>query len=195
MKFRSTTTVNDAMGQTSTMNSSIKPIYPGIKLIGTAYTVQCQPGGIITCHKALAKVPSGSILVVNGYGDSTGAVWGGLMSLEAIQRGVKGIVVDGAVRDISTIKELDFPTFARHVTPRVGKNKVVGSLEVPIACGGVTVNTGDLIIGDDDGIVVIPKDSIQEILEKADMIDKKEDVIAEKVKKGANIGDLLGLND
>lgn len=86
MKFRATTTVNDAMGQTATMDYGIRPIYPGIKLIGIAYTVHCQPGGIITCHKALKSVPKGSILVVNGYGDPNGAIWGGLMSLEAIQK-------------------------------------------------------------------------------------------------------------
>src|SRR5690606_8959206 len=112
MKFRPSTTVNDAMGQTGTMDSGIKPIYSGVELIGTAYTVQCQPGGIITCHKALSKVPGDSILVINGYGDSTGAIWGGLMTLEAIQKGVKGVVIDGAVRDASTIRDLGFPTFA-----------------------------------------------------------------------------------
>lgn len=109
-------------------------------------------------------------------------------------KNVKGIVVDGAVRDSSTIRELGFPTFSRFVTPRVGKNRVIGNLEVPIVCGGVIVNTGDLIIGDDDGVVVVPKDSIDEVLEKADMIDKKEDEIAEKVKKGANIGEILGIS-
>ena len=69
MKFRPSTTVNDAMGQTATMDSGIRPIFPGIELIGTAYTVHCQPGSLITSHKALSKVPSGSIVVINGHGD------------------------------------------------------------------------------------------------------------------------------
>jgi len=193
MQFRSSTTVNDAMKQVGTMHHSIKPVYSGIELIGTAFTVYCQPGGIITCHKALAEAPKDSILVIDGHGYPNDAIWGGLMSIEAKEKGFKGVVIDGAIRDLQTIKELEFPVFARNSTPRVGKNKELGTLGLPISCGGTVVNTGDLIIGDDDGVVVIPQDNIQDILQAADNIDEKEDEIAEQVKKGGNIGQILGL--
>lgn len=195
MQFRSSTAVNDAMKQVATMHHSIKPVYSGIELIGTAFTVYCQPGGIITCHKALAEAPKDSILVIDGHGYPNDAIWGGLMSIEAKEKGFKGVIIDGAIRDLTTIKELNFPVFARNSTPRVGKNKELGTVGIPISCGGVTVNTGDLIIGDDDGVIVIPQDNIHEILEKADNIDKKEEEIAAEVKKGGNIGQILGLFD
>lgn len=193
MKFRSSTTVNDALQQTTTMDAGIKPVFEGIQLIGPAYPVTCHPGGIITCHKALQEVPEGSILVINCFGDAHGAVWGGLMSIEAIEKGVKGVVVDGAVRDVATIKSLDFPVFSRHVTPRVGKVKIMGDMGDSTVCGGVKVCKGDLIIGDDDGVVVIPKHKIEEIFQLADAIDKKEEEIAKKVREGSSIGELLNL--
>jgi regulator of RNase E activity RraA len=122
-------------------------------------------------------------------------MWGGLMSLEAIQRGVAGVVVDGAVRDVDTIRELGLPVFARHVTPCVGSNRTVGSTGNPIVCGGVIVRTGDLIIADDDGVVVVPEERIEEVLQRIAAIVEKEKGIAEKVRSGAHIADLLGMSD
>jgi 4-hydroxy-4-methyl-2-oxoglutarate aldolase len=194
MKYYATTAVNDAMKQTGTMDPGIKTVTPGLKLIGTAYTVKCKPGSIITCHKALGEVPRGSVLVVDGQVNPNGALWGGLMSAEAIEKGVKGIIVDGAVRDTNTIQQLGFPTFSRYVTPSVGSNRAVGTTGDTIVCGGVVVNTGDLIIADDDGVVVIPKDRVEEILEKADAVELKEAGILEKVKQGGHIADILGIS-
>ncbi|MFD1361318.1 RraA family protein [Lentibacillus salinarum] len=193
-EFYPTTGISDAMNKMNTMDVEIKAIASNVNLMGPAYTVKCYPGGIITCHKALAEVPSGYVLVVEGNGNCNEALWGELTSMEAMQRGVKGIVVDGAVRDVADIRELGFPTFSRYISPRVGSNKTLGTTGSPIVCGGVTVNQGDLIVGDDNGVAVVPKGQIEEILDKAVAIEKKEAAIAEKVKNGAHIADLIGLS-
>jgi len=185
---------SDALNKTNTMDAAIKSVNSGRRVAGLAYTVDCYPGSIITCHKALGEVEPGQILVINGHGDPSGAMWGGLMSLEAIQRGVAGVVVDGAVRDVDTIRELGLPVFARHVTPCVGSNRTVGSTGNPIVCGGVIVRTGDLIIADDDGVVVVPEERIEEVLQRIAAIVEKEKGIAEKVRSGAHIADLLGMS-
>ena len=185
---------SDALNKTNTMDAAIKSVNSGRRVAGLAYTVDCYPGSIITCHKALGEVEPGQILVINGHGDPSGAMWGGLMSLEAIQRGVAGVVVDGAVRDVDTIRELGLPVFARHITPCVGSNRTVGSTGDPIVCGGVIVRTGDLIIADDDGVVVVPEERIEEVLQRIAAIVEKEKGIAEKVRSGAHIADLLGMS-
>jgi len=186
---------SDALDKTNTMDAAIKSVNSGRRVAGLAYTVDCYPGSIITCHKALGEVKPGQILVINGHGDPGGAMWGGLMSLEAVQRGVAGVVVDGAVRDVDTIRELGLPVFARHITPCVGSNRTVGSTGDPIVCGGVIVRTGDLIIADDDGVVVVPEERMEEVLQRIAAIVEKEKGIAEKVRSGAHIADLLGMSD
>ncbi|WP_127579406.1 RraA family protein [Paenibacillus koleovorans] len=192
MNFYPSAALSDAMNKMFTMDAGIKPLKEGYKMIGIAYTVKCYPGSIITCHKALGEVPSGSVLVIDGGGSPEGALFGELTSMEAMERGVKGIVVDGAVRDVALIRSFDFPAFTRHVTPRVGTNKTIGTTGEAVVCGGVVVHTGDLIIGDDDGVVVVPKEQIEEMLQAAAHIEELEADIARKVKDGAHIADLIG---
>jgi 4-hydroxy-4-methyl-2-oxoglutarate aldolase len=194
-EYYASANASDALNKTSTMDAAIKSVNPGTRAAGPAYTVDCYPGSIITCHKALGEVKPGQVLVINGHGDPTGAMFGGLMSLEAVQRGVAGVVVDGAVRDVDDIRELGLPVFARHITPCVGSNRTVGSTGNPIVCGGVMVRTGDLIIADDDGVVVVPEERIDEVLERIAAIVKKEESIAEKVRAGAHIADLAGMSE
>lgn len=186
--------VSDALAKTQTMDAGIKAITPGKTLIGPAYTVDCYPDGIITCHKALGEVPAGSVLVVDGKSAPHGALWGELTSMEAMQRGVTGIIVDGAVRDVSVIRQLGFPVWARHTTPRVGSNRTVGTTGEPVVCGGVVVRTGDYIVADDDGVAVIPAERLEEILAKAAAIEAKEADIARQVQAGAHIADIIGMS-
>ena len=96
-QYYASANVSDAMAKTNTMDAAIKSVNPGKRVTGRAYTVDCHPGAIITCHKALGEVKPCDVLVINGHGDPSGALWGGLMSLEAKQRGVAGVVVDVAV--------------------------------------------------------------------------------------------------
>lgn len=186
--------VSDALGKTNTMDAGINPVTPGLTVCGPAYTVDCPPDGIITCHKALGEVPAGHVLVVDGKGGIHGAIWGELTSMEAMKRGVLGIVVDGAVRDSATIRKLGFPTWSRYVTPRVASNRTVGVTGEPVVCGGVPVRTGDYIIADDDGVVVIPVERLDEIMAKAAAIEAKEADLARKVEEGVHLADVLGMS-
>lgn len=175
------------------MHAAIENRTPGLKLIGPAVTVQCLVGSIITVHQALATAAPGSVLVVDGLGDQSGALFGELMGRDAKAAGLAGIVVDGAIRDVAGLRQLEFPTFSRWVTPRVGTNRRIGAINVPIACGGVAVQPGDWIVGDDDGVVVLPQANLEQVIEAGLAVEDKERDIAARIDAGERIADVLGM--
>lgn len=193
-QFYPSAAVSDALGKTNTMDAGINTVTPGKTLFGPAYTVDSPPDSVITSHKALGEVPAGSVLVIDAKGGAQGAIWGELTTTEAMVRGVLGIVIDGALRDAATIRELGFPAWSRYSTPRAGSNRTIGQTGQPVVCGGVVVRTGDYIVADDDGVVVIPAERLDEILAKAAEVEAKEAEILRKVREGARIADLLGLS-
>ncbi|HUZ01981.1 MAG TPA: hypothetical protein VMU89_16665, partial [Thermomicrobiaceae bacterium] len=147
-------------------------------------------------HKALIEAHPGDVLVVDGEADGRGgALIGELMSREAIDRGLAGVVVDGAVRDVAGLRALGFPTFARQVTPRVGVNRRLGQTQVSISVGGVVVHPGDYILGDDDGVAVIPQADLAKIVEAIEAIERKEIGLAEAIGRHERLVNLLGLAD
>jgi 4-hydroxy-4-methyl-2-oxoglutarate aldolase len=162
-------------------------------MIGPAVTVRCLVGSIITVHQALAGAEPGSVLVVDGLGDHVSAFFGELMGRDARAAGLAGIVVDGAIRDVAGLGELGFPTFSRWVTPRVGTNRRLGQVNVPISCGGIPVNPGDWIVGDDDGVVVIPAADLEGIIADGQAIEDKERDIASQIDAGQRIADILDM--
>lgn len=182
--------VNDAMRGCSTMDPEIKSIVPGKILAGPAFTVKCYPGSIITVHKALVEAKPGDVLVIDGAGCKGGALMGELMALQCKCSGFAGVVIDGCCRDTQGLKELDYPFFARYTTPMVGTNRRMGSLQCDVNCGGVVVHPGDWIMGDDDGVVVIPADRVDEIVAKAEAIEKEEQEIAERISAGEKLVDI-----
>ena len=188
--------VADAQQGLGIMDPGIRAIVPGIKAAGTAYTVKCYPGSIITVHKALTEAKPGDILVVDGEGDGrAGALMGEIMALECQDRGFKGVVCDGALRDAVGLRELGFPAFARHITPRVGVNRRLGLTGVDVTVGGVIVRTGDYILADDDGVAVIPKEQIGEILDKVEAIVVKEQGLVDAIGRKERLVDLLGFKE
>lgn len=187
--------VSDAMGSLNIMNPDIKGVFPGAKLAGPAFTVKCFPGSIITVHHAILEAKEGDILVVDDEGDRGGAVFGELMTLECLRRNLGGIVIDGPVRDVDEISRLGFPVFTRSRTPRVGTNRRLGKINLDITCGGVVVRPGDYIYGDGDGVAVIPKERIEEILNAALAIEDKEIDLARRVKDSECLCDLIGLRE
>jgi len=188
--------VADAQGGLGIMDPGIQTIVPGVKAAGTAFTVKCYPGSIITVHRALVRAKPGDVLVVDGEGDGrAGALMGELMAREAIDRGLRGIVCDGALRDAAGLRELGFPSFARYVTPRVGVNRRLGLTEVDVTVGGVIVRMGDFILADDDGVAVIPREQIAEIIEKVEAINVKELGFAEAIDRHERLVDILGFGE
>jgi 4-hydroxy-4-methyl-2-oxoglutarate aldolase len=177
-----------------TLDSAIHCMTPGLKLAGPAFTILAEAGSIITVHKALLEAPAGSVLVIGGETsrDPNSALLGKLMVTQALARGILGAVVDGAVRDVADLRSLRFPVFARCTTPRVGMNRRVGTIQTAIPCGGLLINPGDFILGDDDGVVVIPSSEIEEVVSLAEERLCKEDDYLASMKNGSHITDLIG---
>lgn len=136
------------------------------RLVGPAFTVQLTAGDHLMMHVAIYEAPAGSVIVVDGV-DTDFAVAGGNVCAVAQSRGIKGFVVDGVVRDVAEINDIGFDVFAKGVFPVPGKKKVVTPLNQPIVCGGVTVRSGDIIVADQEGIAVLPKDQAEDIFKKA----------------------------
>lgn len=160
--------VSDLMNRLYTMNRAIRPITdPAVRLLGTACTVKVFPGDNLMVHKALDIAAPGDVLVVDASSSEVNAVLGDLVSTKARYRGITGIVVDGLVRDSQGIRDLrDFPVFARGVTPIGPLQRGPGEINLPVSVGGIVVHPGDVLVGDVNGVVVVPRESAPVLLER-----------------------------
>ena len=182
--------VSDVLGSLGVMHPGIKPAVSGFRMVGRAFTVKAYPGSIITVHKALVEASAGDLIVVDGEGDvGSGALLGEIMALECQTKGFAGIVIDGAVRDVDGLKELGFPVFARGVTPRVGTNRRLGRTQVPVSCGGIVVHPGDMIFGDNNGVVAIPQDKEDGLAAALAALLAKEEKMMEDIRRGIFLAD------
>lgn len=162
--------VSDMMNRLYTMNPSIKPLTPReLRLLGPACTVKVFPGDNLMVHKSLDIAQPGDILVIDASSSMMTAVIGDLISTKARHRGIAGVVVDGLVRDLDGILALgDLPVFARGTTPLGPLHRGPGEVNYPVSVGGIVVNPGDVIIGDADGVVVVPQESAEDLVERLD---------------------------
>jgi 4-hydroxy-4-methyl-2-oxoglutarate aldolase len=186
-------TLHEAMGQRGAMPSCIKPIYPGMKVAGSALTVRCKPGDNLAIHRAVAEARPGDVLVVDNDGFAESGPFGDVLATACQAKGILGLIIDGCVRDGPNLKAMGFPVFSRGLNMKGAAKSNPGDVGVPIVCAGVAVSPGDIVIGDDDGVVVVPRAMIAEALKGARARDDKEDAIKEKLKSGATTIDLLGL--
>jgi len=187
-------TAYEAQGKIGAMTSNIKPIYNSMKICGPAITVQCHPGDNIMLHKAVAIAQPGDVIVAC-VGYSEAGYWGEVLTIAAQARGVGGLVIDGSVRDGLAIKKRGFSVFSRGLCMKGTVKETVGFINYPVICGNVLINPGDIILGDDDGIVVIPKEKAQETLKKSQDREKKEQIMMEKLLSGKlTTLELLGLD-
>ena len=162
-----TTCVSDTMQGLNNFDSAIKPLKEEYKLVGRAFTVKMPVGDNKIFLKAIQEANPGDVLVVDAKGDTYRAIAGDFIVGMAQTLGINGIVVDGVIRDIEGIKKLNYPVFCKGTTIAASGKAGNGELNVPISCGGVTVHPGDIIVGDADGVVVIPKALEQEVLVKS----------------------------
>ena len=166
-KTLSPTTLADAMGRERVMDIGIRPMWQPIpRIAGPAYPVECAPGDNLMLHAAIYRAPPGSVIVVEA-GDIDYAVSGGNVCAVAQRRGIAGFVIDGVIRDIAEVREEGFPVFARGVIPIPGEKQVIGKLNGIVHCGGVEVVSGDVVVADEEGIVVVPADRQDTVLEAA----------------------------
>ena len=179
----------DADKSIRVMDAGLRPVRFGLKLIGRAFTLHARED-FFTVMVGLAEAQPGDVLVVDTRG-STRAVLGELFTLEAQRRGLAGIVVDGPIRDIVTIRGLTIPVYARSSTPLAGTTQQLFALQIPVQCGGVTVNPGDILFGDDDGIVVVSADELARLLPTAIEIESRERTAIARIQNGESLLDML----
>jgi 4-hydroxy-4-methyl-2-oxoglutarate aldolase len=168
-----TSTLSDAMGRHGALDAAIRPVYDNIRMVGCALTVLCFPGDNVMTHKALTMVTPGDVLIIDD-GDYNTGCFGHKSALLARARGGAGVVVSGSVRDVAALRQDRFPTFARSISPRAPQKNTPGSINVPVQIGGIVVNPGDIVVGDDDGVVVVPLAMAEQILAKARIRDRRE---------------------
>lgn len=185
----------DVMYRTGVMSSSIKPAFKA-KVVGQAVTVQLSKGDLVDPLKALEMGQAGDLIIVDAGGDTETSVCGGLMGGLAKNRGIRGMIVDGAGRDIDELEDIGWPIWAKSIVPRgthtmFSSRKEELSINVPIACGGVTVNPGDFVIADTIGVTVVPLQKAEQILELAREQAAREQKTREWVAKGKTVEDLL----
>ena len=190
-----TAILSDALGRLGTMGSAIKPMTPTARLIGVAHTVRCFPGDYLTLLTALAEAREGEVLVVDGGGGMEAALLGKLMAIEARRKGVQGFVIDGAVRDLVGLDAVGLPVFARAATARIGTAEHLLETQVPIICGGAPVQPGDVVHGDEDGVVVCPASRLHEVAIRALEIRRHEVEVERRLKRGRPLAELMRLFD
>jgi 4-hydroxy-4-methyl-2-oxoglutarate aldolase len=175
------------------MDPGIKPINQGIKMIGMARTVQCQ-GDFLTIIKALYEAKEDEVLVIDGGAEKI-ALAGELFTGEAQRKKLSGIVIDGGCRDVNQIRKTHFPVFARYITPKPGTSSKIFSTQIEINCGGIPVAPGDILFGDDDGIIVMNDEEVMGIVEIAESIQAKEEKIASRLKDGESFINMLNFSE
>ena len=183
--------LSDAMHR----GGSLKGIYPvvkGVKMIGEAITVRTYPGDWAKPVEAIDIAKKGSVIVIDAGGVGP-AVWGELATESAIQKGISGVVIDGAIRDIPEITKLKFPAFARLITPEAGEPKGFGEINVPVNAAGVKVFPGDWLVGDDDGVVVIPYVKAVEIANRAMDVLERENRVRKEIREGSTLSSVMEL--
>jgi 4-hydroxy-4-methyl-2-oxoglutarate aldolase len=162
-----TATVHEASGRKGAVNCAIKPIIRGVRVCGPAFTVQCHPRDNLMLHKALERAQPGDILVTSVGGYYEAGYWGGLMATSAVAKGLGGLAIDGCIRDSAEIIKMGFPIFCHGFSIRGTTKTVLGLINHPILFGGVFVRPGDLVLGDDDGMVVVDRNECEAVLEKS----------------------------
>jgi len=188
----STPNLADAMQKRGAMKGILPRIRHGAKMVGRALTVKTADGDWAKPVEAIDRAKPGEVIVIDAGGGMT-AVWGELASHSCLVKGVAGVVIDGAVRDIDTILEINFLCFARHVVPHAGEPKGHGDIGSEIECGGQYVRTGDWIVGDESGVVVVPQEQAVEMVNRALDVLERENRLREEIKRGGTLSSVLEL--
>ena len=186
--------VSDCMNRLNAMDSDIKPLFPGIRLVGIALTVKTTASDIAPVIKALEYIEPGNILVVDTHCSTNTAFWGEIVAMEAERNGAVGIILDGAVRDVVELREMNFPVLCRGIAPNVASLVGFGYVNVPVQCGGAAVSPGDIVIVDDNGVVVVPCDHGDAVFEKTRKFLEDEARVVDRVKAGETLSQILELD-
>jgi 3-hexulose-6-phosphate synthase / 6-phospho-3-hexuloisomerase len=187
----STPNISDAMHRQGAMRG-ILPIQQGLRMAGRAVTARTVNGDWAKPVQAIDLAGPGDVLVIDVNGGMD-AVWGELATHSCVRKGIAGVVIDGAIRDVDAIRALKFPAFARHVVPNAGDPKGFGEMQVQVLCGGQKVRPGDWVVGDDSGVVVVPQEEAHEVANRAVEVKEQEDRLREEIAKGSTLSERLKL--
>jgi 4-hydroxy-4-methyl-2-oxoglutarate aldolase len=186
-------TVHEAQGRTGLMKPYLRPIYPSAKVAGPAVTVSCQAGDNIMIHAAVEVCKPGDGLVVTCTSDSTDGMFGELLATSLVAHGVLGLIIDAGCRDVSELTAMDFPVWAKAIHAQGTVKASPGSVNIPVVCAGAAVQPGDVIIGDMDGVVVVPREDAKEVAKASQARIAKEEKAREKLRGGEVGLDFYGL--
>lgn len=188
--------IADAQQRAGVMHSYIRPLIPELRFAGPALTIRLEPGNQVDCLDALPVAQAGDVIVVDAAGETETSIWGGLMSGLCKMKGVAGAVIDGGMRDTDETRDIGFPIYSKSIVPRSTHTPYSGRMEpievnVTIQCAGVVVNPGDIVVGDEIGIVVVPIDGAEEVLAAARELAEKEEQARQKIRAGKTLEELL----
>ena len=186
-----TSLLSDALGKGGAMDHDMQCRSANCRMAGPAVTVRVHTADILMVGITLSHCPKGSVLVIDGQGELNTALWGEVTTLAARLKGLQGVVIDGAIRDLYKIRRDKLPVFARGVVPNAGGVQYAGELQVPVQCGGAIVHPGDWVVGDEDGVVVVPQDRLESVIEAAKRLAVVEKKIEDEVAKGKDLATLL----
>ena len=191
----SSATLHEAAGRRGALTADLRPLSNGLRMCGVALPVSTPPGDNLWLHHAIRAANAGEVLVVDTKGGWEFGYWGEVMTVAAMMRNIAGLVIDGGVRDSTRLVELSFPVFSRAISIRgTGKNPCGnGAIGEPVLLGDVTVRRGDLVLGDADGVVILPPENIDNLLAEAEARERKEQAILDRLRRGETTIAVYGL--
>lgn len=187
--------LSDALGKTGGMDHDMRCWSANCRMAGPVMTLRVHTADILMVGKALSECPKGHVLVIDGQGELNTALWGAITTTGARLKGLEGVVIDGAIRDVGQIRSDRLPVFARAAVPNAGGAEYKGEIGVTIQCGGAVVSPGDWVVSDEDGIVVIPALRLEDTVHTAETLRKVEREIYRLVKQGNDLAKLLRYDD
>lgn len=187
-------TIYEAQGAVGALSEAIKPLARGMKMAGSALTLHMRPGDNLMVHYALMHAKKGDVLVINCDGFTGAGIWGDVLTTQAQHIGLAGLVVNGAVRDSDAIIESGFPVFARGISIRGTEKKQPGTFNETLIIDDCIIRSGDIVVGDSDGLVVIEREKIDNVIKLSDEREEKENNYKNKILNGATTAELMQLN-